>query len=523
MQDINARRVIDAAAVATVLLCALLAWTSRGYLNVDGVSYLDLAARLADGDWKSFVQGYWSPIYPVLLALAIGPAGLSGSAAVTAAHVLNFGIAVSAIALIWVVMRRRADAALGLLAFTSFLVCSARTPRLDAVTPDLLLLVMVLGMGLEVLRAEGWRGTRVGMWAAGAYLAKTSTWPWLLVVALLGLVVVLRDPQRRREWTRGVAIALVPVLCWMGLLGMKSGWSTFADSGRYGECWYLRNCDGRSPDTHRGDHRDYRTWTVDSMPAVRAAVFEAGNWTYTPWSDPSAWQRGIMTQRRDLTHPIEVGSYFLRQAGVMFRYWLPLLILLVLVPGRATTRTIPALKGGWRRPELFLVVAGVLGVCQFLAVHAEPRLIAPFVLLATLGFLHRLGQGVATRWRWPVAATAFVIAVGTGAEHLRDQARVTTSAIQRTSTLETTFPPARAPHRVVIVGRAFGLVPDLYRARAVATAQVMELDGRILQKLPAAAQSGLAIRMRETGASAAWFSTSDSNYSVVLLPDTGGR
>ncbi|HRP07777.1 MAG TPA: hypothetical protein PLL69_04755 [Gemmatimonadales bacterium] len=509
-------RLIDAAAFATIILCALLAWASRGNLNVDGVSYLDLAARLGDGDWKSFVQGYWSPAYPVLLALSIVPAGLSGSAAVTVAHLLNFWVAVLAIVMLWLAARRRGDPALALLAFTAFLVCSARTPRLDAVTPDLLLLVAVTGLGLELLREEGWRGVRAGLWAGLAYLAKTSAWPWLLAVVVLGLVAAGRNPHSRRELGKAAAVALVPILCWAGLLAAESGWSTFADSGRYGECWYLRNCDGRSPDIHRGEHRSYLSWDVDSIAPVRVAMFPSGSWTYTPWSDPSAWQRGIITQRRD---PIAVSgfiAYFLRQAGATFRYWLPWLIFLVLIPGRATTRALPALRESWRSPDSFLMMAGVLGVCQFLSVHAEPRLIAPFVLLAALGFIHRLGRGTGTRWQWPAALAGYVVALGVGVAHLSDQARVTRSSDRRTARLEATFPPGAAPHRIVIVGEAFGLVPDLYRARAMATAQVMELDGRVVPTLTS--QLDLARRMGETGATAAWLSTSDSSYSIVLLP-----
>src|SRR5690606_38135006 len=85
---------IDLAALGVAVLCALLAWTSRGNLNVDGVSYLDLAAHLARGGWWDFVQGYWSPAYPALLALLIGPAGVDGSGAVALAHLLNFLISI---------------------------------------------------------------------------------------------------------------------------------------------------------------------------------------------------------------------------------------------------------------------------------------------------------------------------------------------------------------------------------------------------------------------------------------------
>src|SRR6185436_10250189 len=50
----------DLLAIVAAVLCGVHAWLAGFALNPDGVSYLDLANRVALGDWASLVQGYWS-------------------------------------------------------------------------------------------------------------------------------------------------------------------------------------------------------------------------------------------------------------------------------------------------------------------------------------------------------------------------------------------------------------------------------------------------------------------------------
>jgi hypothetical protein len=59
-------------AIVAAVLCGVHAWLAGFALNPDGVSYLDLANRVASGDWASLVQGYWSPFYPALIGILSG-------------------------------------------------------------------------------------------------------------------------------------------------------------------------------------------------------------------------------------------------------------------------------------------------------------------------------------------------------------------------------------------------------------------------------------------------------------------
>jgi hypothetical protein len=239
------------AVAAAAVLILVLAWAARGNLNVDGVAYLELAHRLGRGDWSGFVQGYWSPLYPAILAPVLALGGLAGAGAIAAAHAVNAAIALAAIGLLYRTPWLRRHPVWLLFALTAFLVASARTVRVDAVTPDLLLLLATLGLGLELLRAEGWRGGAVGAWASVAFLAKTSTWPWLLVIGVAGWLVAWRG-ERPRAMALATAIVAVPVLCWSLLVAREPGRASLASAGQLNACWYLFTCDGRTPDSHRG-------------------------------------------------------------------------------------------------------------------------------------------------------------------------------------------------------------------------------------------------------------------------------
>src|SRR5690349_6084491 len=75
-------------------------WYTRHAFNPDGVSYLDLAGRLRAGDFASFVQGYWSPAFPFLVAAGSVATGGAPLAMLFVAHALSVVAAVAAILLI---------------------------------------------------------------------------------------------------------------------------------------------------------------------------------------------------------------------------------------------------------------------------------------------------------------------------------------------------------------------------------------------------------------------------------------
>jgi hypothetical protein len=508
---------LDVVALLVVALCGALAWASRGNLNVDGAAYLDLAGRLAGGDLAGFVQGYWSPMYPALLGVLLAVTGASGNLAITLAHALNLCIAIAGIVLLWREARRHRGVTWGVLSLTAFMLASARTVRIDAVTPDLLLLVVVIGLGLELLRADGWRAANVGIWAGVAFLVKTSIWPWLLVAAGVGIVVLRRQPVRRRQLQFAVAVSAVPLLLWSAVVSVHEGRPTLGSSGRLNACWYLLSCDGRTPDSHGGAHREYHDWLLGAETQAKVATFTAVGWTYAPWSDPSGWQRGVLTQEQYRPSMADFIVYVSKQLGLVIGLWMGFLIALVLLPTLFTTRRAPRWRDVARSPAGLLMVLGGLGILQFVAVHAEPRLIAPFVMLFALGWITWRLAGSTRQGNWAVAVVGVIGALAIGVWHLRDQSLVTASSVARTEQLEKTHLPMLAPHRVAVVGPALPMMPDLYRARAMVVAQVIEPDPETLTTWSPTAQAALTARLRGLGATAIWLSRGRDAFRIIPL------
>src|SRR4051812_30354994 len=67
-------------------------------MNPDGISYLNLTALYQSGHWGAAINGYWSPLYPLLLAATFEVIPASPFYESTVVHVLTFAIYVGAFA-----------------------------------------------------------------------------------------------------------------------------------------------------------------------------------------------------------------------------------------------------------------------------------------------------------------------------------------------------------------------------------------------------------------------------------------
>jgi hypothetical protein len=161
------------------------------------------------------------------------------------------------------------------------------------------------------------------------------------------------------------------------------------------------------------------------------------------------------------------------------------------------------------------VLLGGAGIAQFIAVHAEPRLIAPFVMLVSLGVVTWGLDGTPRRGFGAVASAGLLVALGIGGWHVGARLRITASFEARNRQLEQQFQPALAPHRVVVLGDAFPMLPDLYRARAIVLAQVMAPEVAMLEQWPAPAAQALVSRLRDLGAGTLWRSRGRDSYRIA--------
>src|SRR5688572_4841626 len=83
---------------AVVLLGVLQLWFYRYDQNNDGMHYLDIARKYAQGDFAGAVNAFWSPLYSWLFVPAHTVFNVSPAYEFQAAHVLNFVLFLAALA-----------------------------------------------------------------------------------------------------------------------------------------------------------------------------------------------------------------------------------------------------------------------------------------------------------------------------------------------------------------------------------------------------------------------------------------
>src|SRR5262249_54189720 len=152
--------------------------------------------------------------------------------------------------------------------------------------------------------------------------------------------------------------------------------------------WYIEGSDARTPDTHVGEHRQYHAIPGITDKSIQWALFDqTAHWSYEPWSDPQGWSTGVQSRAEHTPGLRLLRGYWLGGIWYTLTVWLQSVLLFVVLPVLWIGR-----RSGWLRNArtehpnaVVLVLLGVAGVAQFIAVHAEPRLIAPFALVGTIG------------------------------------------------------------------------------------------------------------------------------------------
>ncbi len=519
---------MDVLAALAVALLVWYTWLARNALNPDGVSYLDLGAALRRGDLAAFVQGYWSPLYSMLIAAA-GAATHAGRIGLVAiAHIINGAAALAALAIVWWWGRRYPGPYAGRALIAAFLLASAGLPRIEAVTPDLLLFAAVVAIAYELLAHRGERWLLLGVLFGVAFAAKTSTWPWLLVAVPIRW---LAWPAERRQVWRSTAVGAALALCWIVPMSLKYHRPTVGSAARLNYCWYIEQCDTRSPDTHTGMHRDYRSITVGDTLQLRWVTYDtASHWTYPPWSDPTNWNAGVVTGHKAAPCMGCHITYWIDEAGYVFGLWLMPLLAAVLAPLAFIARR----RGMWHelhaqaRDAGGVMLLGGIGLLQFVAVHAEPRLIAPFGMLLAVGGIDWLARRWTTdpppRGTLPLVLSLLGLgaAIGFGIPRVREGVRSSTRIAHVASDIVGTAQRLQArgigTRRIVVIGPVLPVEPSIYIAGAEVVAQIPPRSAMALGMLGPQTEAEVVARLFGGTASVAWLTRADGAVTIAIIP-----
>jgi hypothetical protein len=320
------------------------------------------------------------------------------------------------------------------------------------------------------------------------------------------------------------------MLVWIIPMSVEAGHLTAGSAGRLNYCWYIDACDSRSPDTHQGEHTAYHQVDLDATHRVVWAEFEhSDRWTYAPWSDPTAWEEGVLTRHSGPPAAWQLVSFWGRQTWNSFALWLLPLLLAVLVPW--VLLEWPPGAGGrlWGDDRSILVTAllGLAGIGQFILIHAEPRLIAPYALLLALAVLS-LGREdggpsalpVSVRRGMPICAllVTAVFAFFRLRDGFETSPRIEHSIEAMAATNATLAQAGLSQERIVVVGAALPVESSAFLAGARIVAQVLPSSGASFMDRSPDDQHALLTRLFGGKAQIAWLTTPEGEVRVMVIP-----
>jgi 4-amino-4-deoxy-L-arabinose transferase-like glycosyltransferase len=380
---------------AALLLGFFQVFNSRWALGPDGISYLDLGELWLKGDIANAVNGYWNPVYPIVLGIAsklIGNA-LYEPVATHAVHFVIYCLNLFLFSRLLRTMRRirfASDAAdsqsnnlFTLLAYVLFVWCHCSLVDLGTVSPDLILISTIILSTIFLVRlieSDNSLSSAAGLGLAlgFGYLTKAVMFmaaPFFIVAALLCAKSLARG------W-RNAAVAAVIFFTvsvpYIFLLSRQRGHLTYSESGKLAYAWEVNRT------------REYFHWqgaepgSGSPVHATRQLlrdpeVFEFGDrpGTYPPWFDPSYWHEGLKV-RLDLRRQIHAllrdfrGVYL-----VCFEQPTSIIFLVVFAVGLSAIsfRNHSRFRRTWP-----LLIPALAGFCVYLAVFVISRHLAPFIL-----------------------------------------------------------------------------------------------------------------------------------------------
>lgn len=396
------KRLVLAFWVAALGLALVEGWLSRFAMYSDGISYLDIGDAVLHGEWSAAVNAYWSPLYPCLLAFALGLLKPAARLEFPVVHLVNFFVFAFALAgfhffltgLIRFLKARQAsgkrpvvtlsDSSWLILGYALFLWSALKLISVSVVSPDMCVAAcMYVASGALLRIAAGSAGFRqyalLGFALGLGYLSKAPVFP----LAILYLVLSARAP---RHFLWALPRALTAVLIFAAIAGplvyalsKTSGHLTFGESGNLNVAWYVNGIpryhwQGQPPGSGTPRHSTQKIFEKPLLYAFAGPV----RGTYPIWYDPAYWFSGIRARfspkslsKQVLLNGLEYYDIFFRLQGVVIA---GCLILLFMAPQPGSV--LRALTANW-----LVWLPPLVALAMYAPVHVEKRMTGAFVVM----------------------------------------------------------------------------------------------------------------------------------------------
>jgi len=413
IEELDSRRslrILRALVWAIAILAGFLqAWAARFWLSPDATNYLDIASTYLRADWKHAVNGYWSPFFSWLLALAMAifhPVPYWES---TLLHLVNFAGMLIALGCFeyflrgLLLVRRKfrgvtgeqealPELTLWVLGYGIFLSTSFFVLSVAMTTPDVWVFAftyIVAGLIPRIhIAGGGWRlFALLGFTLALAYFSKTFYFPMSFVFLFAAWMAAGNLRHTARQAVLGLIVFLAVAGPWIAALSMSKGRLTFGDVGKLAFTEAIDRV--RRPALWLGESGSgtprHPVRLIHSKPEIFEYATPIGG-TYPPGYDWSYWLEGMTPrfQWRGLFSLLRqsAGTYyqlFVSQA----EYATGLFVLLFLGYEKSRCAVCLAkLKYFWIGP--------LIACCAYALVLVEGRYVAPFLLLLWLSVFYCL-------------------------------------------------------------------------------------------------------------------------------------
>jgi hypothetical protein len=363
-------------------------------MNPDGIQYLDFATHILGGiDW-TVVNGYWSPLYPVILAVAVRLFHPTPANEVVLVHWVNFGIYLVAWAAFVGFWRKLAERHAGnldelsfrLFGLAIFLTSALMCCGLELVTPDLLLLGLVFIAAqfvVSVSRCSVKLRTfaMLGAVLAIGYFAKAIMLPLGFVVLAAAAMATKNVAIGARGFLLG-SLVLVAVSCvWIVPLSIERQEPDYGDVGGLAYAIYVNQVESLHPSVAQlppGTHLQHPSRRLATSPAAYEFA-EPFHTTYGYRYDAGYWLSGLKPKfnlRQQLSNlwlNLRESKHYVRP----FYLWV--------IPLGAATLVFCFRTQAWNAVEwvtgTVLVVIATTALATYLLVLVQPRYIGVSVAL----------------------------------------------------------------------------------------------------------------------------------------------
>lgn len=415
--------------VPIVFFGAIDAWAGwRSYIFGDSVSYLDMAKGIADGRLAAAVNGYWSPLYPLILSGFVRFVEPDTAREFVVVRAVNFLILLVTAGTFHLFLKRFLDRfslltsaadgtsapltrrQLEIAGWAAFLWGCFSLDTVSRVGPDACVMAVVFAfLALMLSMGEGRtssaRFVGLGLILGIGYWAKTI----MLPLGFVFLIAALCEPAvwrfRRRLLFSAAALVLVAAPL-VAAISFKYGKLSYGESGTLNYAWLADRVtnwvrwQGGPAEYGHPVHTARQIFSNPDAFAFGTPIIS----TYPPWYDPAYWYEGVRIHF-EWNHQLAAIIRDTRVLGRIVRSWAFLVPVGLLALSLCVWRNVAPLVRELREFASLWIVS-VAGIGIYVPVHFESRYVASYfcvillMLVAAIRIPHecrkrRMGTGVA--------------------------------------------------------------------------------------------------------------------------------